>query len=420
MKLSRKSMRPLWAILAALACGLLTGTPLEAVDMGVMLDQTVTLDDAFSGNMENSVGYTGNLNPWLSAMLVENGDLYLSAAVGPRYEGGEFFFIAELLRAEIVLRNSRGGTFRLGRMFWSDPLGFVASGVFDGAEFTRDLGGGLLSTGFWYTGLQYKKSANITVSPQDRVTYHTVYDPDDMGTYFGSRRLLAALSWDHPALAEKLRLRLAAIGQFDLNGESDKYHSEYFVARATMPIRNTFVFDAGGTLELLQTPSSDYVLGLAAELGAAWMPPTVINDRLSLIARYASGRVEDSPLESFMPLTTMTQGSVLKAKLSGLAHFRAGYTARLHETFSADLGASYFLLTSKDGRAIMPAGIMATPDNAEKYALGADFFTSLVWSPVSDIRANFGAGLFLPQLGDIAPSGRSRWLFQTGFSVALY
>jgi hypothetical protein len=33
---------------------------------------------------------------------------------------------------------------------------------------------------------------------------------------------------------------------------------------------------------------------------------------------------------------------------------------------------------------------------------------------------NFGGGVFLPQLGDIAPRERARWLFETKMSFAIF
>jgi hypothetical protein len=390
--------------------------PARAVDFGLMLDQLVTLDDAFSGDIYKT-SYSGNFIPWFSGMMIENGDLYLSASVGPQVENGQVNIISDLLRSEVILRSDQGMELRFGRTPYVDPLGLIANGLFDGFKVSQMIGLSSLSVGAWYTGLQYKKRANITVSPVDAVNYYTEFDSKNWNTYFAPRRMLAAVSWEHPALAEIVRLRVAALGQFDLNDEGDTYHSEYFIGKVTIPYRNLVVFDAGGALELLQIPDKEAKLGLMGEMGIAWMPPGGLNDRLGFMARIASGKQEDSPLGAFLPLTTVTQGKVLKAKLSGLGHFRLDYLARLHNALSLDVGASYFIKSTELGYSGWPVSTASDPD---KYALGAEFYTALIWNPVSDFRMNFGGGVFLPQLGNAAPEERARWQFEMAVSMALY
>ena len=388
--------------------------PAAAVDFGLMLDQTFT-DTQWMAYPANT-NYSGNLAPWFSGMFSENGDMYLSMSAGLQAEDGEVRVVSELLRSEIILRSDRGTELRIGRTPYVDPLGFIANGLFDGLRVSQEIGLSSLSVGAWYTGLQYKKRANITVSPQDAVNYYTTFDSKNWNTYFAPRRMLASVSWEHLALAEWVRLRLAALGQFDLNDESDQYHSEYLIGKVTIPYRSLLVFDAGGVMELLQTPDSAK-LGLAAELGVAWMPPGGISDRLSLTARIASGRQEDSPLGAFLPLTTVAQGKVLQAKLSGLGHFRLNYLARLHNAFSLDVGASYFIKSTEQGYTAWP---ISSDSNPDQYALGAEFSATFIWNPVSDIRVNSGGGVFLPQLGDVSPDERARWQFELSLSMALY
>jgi hypothetical protein len=405
---------PLWALVL---CAL---SPLHAVDFGLLLNQTVTLDDAFSGDL-NSVSYSGSFIPWFSGKLVENGDLYISAGVTPMYENTEFFILPELLRTEVTLRPERNTELKFGRTAYTDPLGLIASGLFDGFQVSRDAGEGVLRAGAWYTGLQYKKSANITVSPEDQANYFAALDTADIDTYFSSQRILAAAGWEHPALAGALNLRLAVLGQFDLNGEEAAYHSEYFAGRLSLPVRNVLVFDLGGALELIQIkrdfPDGEDRVALLGEVGAAWLLPSPVQDRLSFTALFSSGETDDSPLGAFLPLTTVSQGEVLKAKLSGLAHFNVDYTARLHDMFSASAGASYFLRTSPNTVVEWPA---PSAGNEDKAALGAEFYSGLFFSLTSDLGLNLGGGVFVPQLGNMAPKERPRWKFDISFRAALF
>ncbi|MDR1251676.1 MAG: hypothetical protein LBK62_05870 [Treponema sp.] len=400
---------------ALLGVLLFLASPLEAVDFGLLFKQSAGLDDAFSGDM-HLAKWSGGFIPWFSSMLVDNGDLYISAALTPQVDNLDFAVIPELLRTEVTLRSGRGTGFRFGRGTYVDPLGLVAAGLFDGAQIVQDVGEGVLSVGGWYTGLQYKKTANITVSPRDQADFNRGYDSDDVATYFSARRIVTAVDWEHPAVGGLARVKLAALGQFDLNGEDDRYHSEYFAGKVTLPYQNRLVFEAGGALELLQTPDDEAKLGLAAELGLAWMPPTALRDRFSLTGRYGSGKAEDTPLGFFMPLTTVTQGEVLEAKLSGLTHLRAAYTARLHETFSAQLSASYFLKSSK----LTPVEWTGVEIHEDKYALGGEAYMNLVANPVSDLYLTFGSGVFLPQLGDVAPKKAALWKFEMGLTLAVF
>jgi hypothetical protein len=417
MNHTRRFGAPLRALLLA---GLaLLVSPLYAVDFGLLLNQTVTLDDAFGGDPDDFT-YTGSFIPWFSGMLIENGDLYISAGVTPRYEDSEFLILPELLRTEVILRSERDTEFRFGRTVYSDPLGLIAAGLFDGFQVSQDIGESVLRAGAWYTGLQYKKSANITVSPTDHLNYFAAFDTGDLNTYFSSRRILAALGWEHPALGG-VNLRLAMLGQFDVNEEDVSYHSEYFTARVTVPVRNILVFDLGGALELIQIrwdfPGREDNVALLGEAGAAWLLPTPVQDRLAFSALFSSGEVDDSPLGAFTPLTTVSQGEVLKAKLSGLAHLKLDYTARVHEMFSASAAASYFLRTSENTALEWPE---PAEGNENKAALGAEFYSELFFSLTSDIGLKLGGGVFVPSLGNVAPKERPQWSFALTATAALF
>jgi hypothetical protein len=401
-------------IFGALACALLLAAPLRAVDFGLLTTQSIGVDDAFSGDIR-SLSWLGSFTPWFSGMLIEDGDLYMSAAFTPQFESEAFAIVPELLRTEVTLRSERGAELKFGRTTYVDPLGLIAAGLFDGFRVSQDLGESILSAGAWYTGLQYKKRAHITVSPSDQTDYFTLLDDHDMDTYFAPQRALGALNWEHPALAGSAKLNAAFIVQVDMNGEDDKYHGEYFTGKLTVPYRSLLLFDAGAALELLQIPDSEAKLALAGELGVVWLPPGGIQDRLSLLGRVSTGRVEDSPLGAFMPLTTVTQGRVLQAKLSGLGLVQTGYTARLHEMVSAGLSASYFLSTSENSVQDWPV-----PEAEDRYALGLEVYTSFSLSLTSDISMNLGGGVFLPQTGDVAPKERERWRFEMAVMLAIF
>jgi hypothetical protein len=385
---------------------------LRASDFGLLFDQNA----AFAGSEDESdFNWQGSLVPWFSALAGKSGDFYISASFTPKYENEKWLFVPELSRTEFDWRFNFGAL-RAGRINHADPLGFIANGLFDGASFSLDIGGGTVSVGSWYTGLLYKDTANITMTAGDQALSAKEFTVSEFAdTYFASRRILSSIGYEHPAIAGFIRLKTAALWQSDCNDTSDKLHSQYFVAKITVPVKNVLIVEGGGALELENRDNDFLGLGLAGEISAAWMPPTSVRDRLLLTGRYASGRAEEGSLRAFSPVTTKTQGSVLKAKLSGLSLLQAEYTARLHETFSVDGTVSYFFRTD---RGTWRSGIYSDGDG---YALGGEFFARGIWSPASDLNLTLGAGAFLPQMGNASTKDAAAlWRIELGATLALY
>ena len=240
---------------------------LAAKDLGLLLDQSSSYES--SGN-EAELKYFGTLIPWFSSSIGDAADLYISAGVTAGYEYKELQIVPELLRTELTFLTGENGELRIGRINYTDPLGFIANGLFDGVHYSIELGEGpVLGMGVWYTGLLYKKNAYITMTEFDLEEYNTLVDYADFsGTYFAPRRLVAAIDWEHPGIAELVRLRLALIGQFDLSGRDTLYHTQYLTAKLSIPV-NDFVYEVGGIAELAQA-SKEYSVSFAGELGIAW------------------------------------------------------------------------------------------------------------------------------------------------------
>jgi hypothetical protein len=355
--------------------------------------------------------FTGTLKLWFSTPLGEDMELYLSAGVMGKYEGKEYSIAPELYRTEFTWRPAAGNALHLGRLYYADPLGFIAEGLFDGAAWESPLWNGRISAGAYYTGLLYKESAYIVMDKDELGSYNTPLDYGDfMGSYFAPRRALIALGYSS-RIKEQLRMNLALLGQIDLNGRASYYTSEYLIAKFSFPYRNLFVFEAGASAELIQTSGESLLAGFAGELKISWMPPSSLEDRLSLEARYASGRWADTPVAEFRPLTTETQGQVLRASISGLSAAGLEYTARFHRTLGLDLSASYFIqndLSTYDG-------IFSSTEN---YFLGAEAYAQLIWSPLSDMRFCLGGGAFLPMLGNTKPAAKPLWLVNLNIIIA--
>ncbi|MCL2763023.1 MAG: hypothetical protein FWD36_07460 [Treponema sp.] len=383
---------------------------LGAKDIGLLLDQNMgygginTSDTAFD--------YSGILIPRFSTLLGDSGELYISAGVKADYLNDAWTFVPELLRTEFFW-DFGNAEIKIGRMQYADPLGFIAEGLFDGARFSFDTTAGTFSLGTWYTGLLHKKRANIAMNGRESESF---YDTD---TYFAPSRLLSAMDWEHPALGDLVRLRLSLLGQSDLSGKDDYLHSQYLAAKLTILV-NTVVFDLGGGLEVIQD-TGDTGIAMVGELGFAWSPPAAIDSELSLLGRFSSGVIEDSSVREFLPLTTVTQGNVLKAKISGLSMISLDYLARLHRAFSAGFTASCFVRSDEGTHTSYPVGGGATNGEADgKYVLGTELFGRLLWSPVSDMQFTLGGGAFLPSMGNVNPDAGALWRVELNVILALY
>lgn len=378
-----------------------------ALDWGLITDHTVTLEGV--DNAVNDVRYQALLVPWLSALVGKSGDLYISAAFNAVLENKEWTLIPELYQTTFSW-DFGNGELRLGRMPFSDPLGLIISGFFDGVSCGLDTSAGTFSLGAWYTGLLYKKTANINITEEDIDSYYETLSYNKFSeTYFASRRLAYALGWEHPGIAEIVRLKLAVLGQADLNGRDTKFHSEYLAARAGLPLGDYFVLDLGGALGLAEA-ADEFRTSLAAELGVSCYLPTALQDRLKFTGIFSGGLA--GGIYPFIPITTQAQGDILKAKISGLSLLCLDYTARVHQSFSFSVSSIYFVLSDL-------GTYQGWPGKKDGYFLGNEFFGKLIWSPVSDFQLNLGGGLFIPSMGNADPNAGLKWKVELNAVLAI-
>jgi len=379
-----------------------------SMDFGILLDQNA----GFGGyGTEPKMNYSGILIPRFSALLGENGDFYASAGLRADYET-TWTFTPELLRTEFSWRFP-GSSLTAGRMYYSDPLGFAAEGLFDGIQYSFYTDAGNFSAGAWYTGFLYKKRANITMNDDELEKISLDLDYNDfLNTYFAPRRALAAINWEHPGLGGLVQVNLALLGQFDLDdlpNFSDALHTQYLSGKVIIPF-GSFILDFGACAELAED-SGEFSFALAGELGAAFGLPTPFEDQFSVLLRYSSGKLEDSQFAAFLPLTARYQGELLKPNFSGISMISLNYLARLNSTMSLEGFSNYFIRND-----LATLKLYGT----DGYFLGNEFFARFLWSPFSDIQINCGAGIFLPVLGNAAPSADVLWRAELNVILSLY
>lgn len=382
-----------------------------AKDFGALLNQS----GFFSGDGKaNGFDYSGSLSGWFSSPLWSDAEVMVSAGLTVDYSNEKWNVIPELLRTELSFRAGDNGRVSVGRIPYADPLGFIANGLFDGARYTLDFeNGSEFSTGAYYTGLQYKKTAQITMTAAELAEYSAELDYSDFAdTYFAPSRVVLSADWRHPGISELLRLHLALIAQFDLSGSKDFFHSQYLAAKASVPI-NQFIFEAGGALEMAETADKT-LFSFAGELSAGWMLPTAISDRLRFLGRFSNGTVGDGKaVTAFVPINTKSQGYILKGKLSGLSMLQLEYTALLHETVSVSIADSYFVLSDL-------GTYQGAPYGRDGHFLGNEIYGFVSWSPLSDIQVRAGGGIFLPSLGNADTKADPLWSFDLNLVLTLY
>ncbi|MCL2067047.1 MAG: hypothetical protein FWG99_06245 [Treponema sp.] len=403
----------------AIFLALLPVLSLSAWDWGLLLDQSAgaesVSDDA---GPSEGFSYSAALIPWYSTPLGDAGKLYLSIGTSVEYENEDAAFVPQLLRTEFSYSMGNGGEIKAGRMLYADPLGFIAGGLFDGLRYSHESGIGTFGAGAWYTGLLYKRSAQITMTGDDLISFNEKFEFENFGdTYFASRRFIAAVDWNNSNITSRPALGLAFIGQFDLNDSDNIYHSQYLAARAGVPV-NSFIFDLGFCLQLSEITEKDaaqkFRAAVAGELGASWLLPTAVRDRLTLKGVFSGGTPDDdSAFAAFVPVTTSPQGGVLKAKLSGLSVISLDYTVRPHESFLFSFVYSYFTLSDL-------GTYQGIPLERDGHILGGEFYGSLAWAPFSDLRLNLGGGVFLPSMGNASPKGDPLWRVELGAILVIF
>jgi hypothetical protein len=408
-------MKKQFTIFALYMAFLINSLALYAVDFGLVYTQNgdVKVSDFDFENIDN--GISGVLTPRFSALLGDTGDLYVSAAVN--YEtapnsGAPLAIIPELTRTDFAF-NLGYAALKIGRMFYSDPLGLIANNLFDGAQvsFITDMGN--FRAGGWYTGFLYKKRAIITMKDNELKSASVKADNNDfINTYFAPSRVLAALEYSHPSLAGFIGLNISLLTQFDMG--NDKLNSQYFTAALSVP-GNNLIFNLGGCFEFIEY-KNEAIPAFAGDIGLTFILPSMLEKHIKLSGRYSSGVSEDKTYGAFLPLTTVSQGEILEAKFSGLSLLCAEFTGRLSMPLSASMAFTYFIRNDLGTYKAYPA-IGGAPD---AFLLGGEIFGRLICNISTGIRLNFGTGIFLPSLGDVNPDGAMLWRSNLNLVISIF
>jgi len=183
-----------FAVVFALTLPFITpGTAgLYAADHGILLNMELDVDGADETHTRGTI----IIAPWIS-FAFESSELYISAGLNTSISKDNYF-APELFRLEYSSWKHDKLSFRFGRITWQDPSRLIAKGRFDGADLRYSKGKINLGFNLLYTGLLFKDTAYISVSPTDK-DYSENFDWTDFAnTYFAPRRLLTSLYGEFP------------------------------------------------------------------------------------------------------------------------------------------------------------------------------------------------------------------------------
>jgi hypothetical protein len=354
--------------------------------------------------------------PWLSAVFTEKINLYVSGKLTFKYEEKgdprvSYFF--EVERTELNLRPLPGLYFGLGRQRFQDPAGLIASGLFDGAGGSVNLGVGRLSLGAYYTGLLYKETAKIILTPGDLERYKRSFDSAGLAGYFASRRVLLALTGEFPDLTSRTNLSAQVLSQIDVNGDKDFLNTHYLELSFTVEPVDPLHLTLGGIGELVQGPDELW-WSMAAFAGADWEVPGTPADLLSAELLWTSGR-SGSNICAFTPLSGQNAGRVFDGGIGALLRPVLSYRVRPLVGFSVEGGAAYFIRT--DLETLWDRDLDSTSTSR---LLGGELYGSVVWAPDPAFRVSAGGGAFFPGWGQAYREGTPvRWKVNLGVIVSL-
>ncbi|MFP3042638.1 hypothetical protein LQZ19_12550 [Treponema primitia] len=373
---------PVFAIIVFLSAELLA-----AYDFGLVIGETPEYS-------ADGVANTLSIGPWFATHFRENIDFHASGSFELKYDEDDGWEpIPQLNRTAFLFYPATGLSLELGRVNFTDPIGIIASGLFDGLKGSMALNGTRLSLGLFYTGLLYKKTAEIKLTADDFGDY------GDSDVYFASKRFLGGLNWEIPAFfGSSLSASLTGLIQFDLNGHSTYLHSQYLGAKFTVPLITGLDLNLAAALDLAERESGDPKIGLAGSAGVYWLVPGKLRDLLSFNILWSSG----AKGTAFAPVTAIPQGRVFDPILSGLMTIKTNYTLSLNPSLSVSADLGYFLRT--DLGTSFSDSYYTGHVKSDSYALGTELYGSVIWAPVSDLQAVLGAGVFLPGLGDALDS----------------
>jgi hypothetical protein len=415
-----------FAFIAFIAFGL---SGLYAQDFGLNLDTSVQDQKTTTTNVTfkeiASLWAETDLGSWGS--FKANGTVnYENQSASGAYTG--LWANLEVFKLTLGAANPQkslsGFAVGLGRDIFTDPTEVIFSNSADGL--TLDFGFDKVRTDFkfGYTGLVARLSSNVLMSAADQSTISG-------NDYFGPPRFVSEADFVVPDLGGQ-SLTLSALVQQDMNKSKDLVSegtvdykpgvgglldTQYATVQLTGPVYGNlfhssfFTYGMGRELDYLKDSNSATGYSYSYSPLSSWLAgtrlsyylPSFFSSVFSFRTLVASGGNDSSLSASgktssvataFVPVTTTTLGAVFSPRLSDLAFFELGMTAKplSAQQLQGIFKAMTFFRTS--------TGLSALPGvTGSKSYLGTEVDLSAIYRIFSDLGVSFTTGVFLPGVG---------------------
>ena len=344
-------------------------------------------------------------NPWYSLQIRNNMRLFLSGKLYLPWDEADGWKQPEVeLDVSSFLYNWSGGklpdfSVEAGRLYYMDPLGLIAEGIFDGIKLSLFT----LSLEAYYTGFVNKKTANIMMSAQDFLDY------GNKEIRFAPKRLFNSLQWQVMGDYGN-HLILGGLVQFGLRDDPHDLNSQY--AMAKIHISNDMVaMDIGASAGFMQEGKNPHESGFAGAFDITWGSLNS-NIRFLLGLWWFSGAINENT-SPFIPVTS-THYSPRWAPHDGKPSLwlpRLSFYLGINEMVSLDVHGWYYIWED-DNFADAPwkvdVGLTVSPP-------------SLPLSPsaANQSPANSGIGWHIPLFIGVYGEGFAPNYFSLGFPMQL-
>ncbi len=372
--------------LALLAAG---AAAAQSWDLGGAVDSATTLMNRGAADWQNQ----DKLSLWVSADL--GAALVLDAQGSYTYalDRPYLFDVDRLALAGTYRLGSGGGTvldFTVGRFPLLDLTGDVLDMSADGLQVRLGLPGMQLGLAAAYTGLLLKPVAALALSAADSA------DAGNADIVLAPGRLLVQAEMRLPELFARQTVVLALLLQQDLRSqESQRLDSQYLVAGLSGPVVPGLYYDASFTFSAREDHAAgDTLLSWLAKGGVRYFAPQLLNTRLALDARLASG--DSGAFQPFLPVNAPTLGLVVTPPLGDLLQAQASWSIKplarsasfALRNLQTELRGTVYLLSA-----------------TQEYE-GSEAVAVISFRPLSDLGAALSGGVWLPKGGDPQYGGK--------------
>ena len=372
-----------------------------SIDFGVLVDQQFEMNNT-------TADYNPILIPWFSWNTDNGVSLYLSGLLSLQYNkfkdgsGSSLDLFPEFSRFSLSYRHA-GFYAAAGRIAYTDAMGMIASGLFDGSKIEANIPVGTISAAALYTGFLYKKTAEINMTADDIAANSMPWNISDFGSYYASKRLLTSLRLDLP-LAEYNTITFEALTQIDLNNREDSLNSQYTAVMAELYPQGKSGFIFGLLFEAMENRKGEFNAAFGAMFRYKTDVPGFLNDGFNVTMKFTSGSWGKT-FTAFTPVTSHSQAKFLPLSISGLGMFSTDYTVLFHRTLKAEASFSYYMRTYKD-------------PELKGVFYGGEVWGSIVWQPFSELRLLFEGGAFFPNMGNIFSGTDTLWKARAGLVLS--